>query len=911
MDRDAREIRVGGLTVLAEERRAFFGDAELNLTAREFDVLARLAERPGWVFSSDQLSDDDDIDSYASPFAVNVHVSHLRRKLTDVGAQADLIETVRGSGWRMKHLPVQGRGAAAPSLATFVGRETELDTLKSVASNCAGRIVVVLGEPGIGKTSLVEKALEELSPRFSLFRVVCDGNGSGDHWMWRQLIGDVERRSGVRVIDQLDGALLTRIFGDAVGSPSASPEGSDRALAYDAAGRYLETALGSLSRPAIAFVDDLQWADDASLKLLSFLSLRMAEIPVLLIACCRSSDARRRPPLRGVVEYASQRRDAALIALEGLPHPEVTELVRIELEAAEAEKIASDLWERTQGNPLFLRECLRALRASGGTAAAIDRVAASSVSGLVQRQVAELAPSVRELLLVAAVSGAEFDPELVVVAAGVTEKPAWIDEALDSGLVVATAGGARFRHALVRDALLEGLAPSEAQELQGKVARAMRGLPMDRDTRVFRLAHHYARAKSADRPDAIGFLIAAARVSSARMAFEDTIVQLTEALQLLSSLQLDIECVARTRSAILERRGAAHSSLHRWETARDDYSEAIRARPAGDLLAHARLNTRLGVACTWGRKRGDCSQAFATALGALDRVAERGGAWWRAWIEVRVQQVDAAYITGLPCDVVDVRAELETAVERYGTLEQRAKYYNALASEEYMQHRFVVTDDCLDAARAALKYADRSGSRYLRSVAVGILGSYLVQHGEFVEGEVRLREATDLCQRCEDFIGQQAALWFLSIGARLSGDVRRTETIVRELEQLTKEKVSLPEFTSGFKGQLAWVALRRGDLEGAARLSDEALAEWEVDPSCSQAVWIMAWPAISCALAKGDLERAVECAGLMIRSDQQALSDSLDSRGGEAVRLFREGKPEAAEALMRVLEAEALAFGYA
>ena len=98
---ESREHRLGDLTVVPEERRAFYRETEIALTSREFDILAALAARPGWVLSAVQLAEDDDPTRYASPFAVNVHVSHLRSKLADVGARG-LVVTVRGVGWKLQ-----------------------------------------------------------------------------------------------------------------------------------------------------------------------------------------------------------------------------------------------------------------------------------------------------------------------------------------------------------------------------------------------------------------------------------------------------------------------------------------------------------------------------------------------------------------------------------------------------------------------------------------------------------------------------------------------------------------------------------------------------------------------------------------------------------------------------------------
>lgn len=912
MPEESCEIRLGGLVVVPEERRAFFAGAEMALTGREYAILLQLASRPGWVFSAEQLAGDDPLRD-PSPLAVNVHVTHLRAKLARAGAAPSLIETVRGSGWRLRGALARERGAASTSLGSFVGRESELDVLRRSVESGSGRLAVVLGEPGIGKTSLVEKLLNEVAPHFEVFRVVCDGNGSGDHWLWRQALGEIERRTGVRMIDQLEGDLLVRLLGDStVSSGSPSPAlAADRALAYDAVGRYLEVALSGMSRPTLVFIDDLQWADDASLKLLSFLSGRLGQIPGAVVASCRSADASLRRPLSKIVEYASHRRDATLVTLDGLAACDVETLVRERLGDQDAEQTALSLWERTSGNALFVHEYLRVLSDSEDSVVESARLAAPSVCGLVRDQVTLFAESTQAILKLAAVAGVLFDPTVVLQASGLSEDTASFDTAVRANLIVPDGPMMRFRHALVRDALLEGLDVSELQRLHGDMATAMRSLLLDSETRVFRLAHHYARATSADRLNAVGYLIAAARLAAFRLAFEDALSHLQEALRLLESSGIERERGGRVRSAILERLGGAHAALQDWPAARRDYASAVNARPKADALAHARLNTRLGAACVYERRRGDCSHAFALAISALDEVPERAGAWWRAWIEVRLWQAEAAYVTDLPLGPKDVRTELGEPVQRYGTLEQKAKYFAALATEAYTRGRYTVTEECIEAQRAALEHAQRGGSHYLQAQMTGLLGSYLVQHGETGEGAVRLRESIDLSRRCGDVLGEEAALWFLSLGARADGDVRQVEMFAHELQELTvASRVGLLEFSSGAKGQQAWVALRRHQDGEAAELAEQALLEWQADPSCSQAVWVMAWPAVACALRTGDVVHAVECATLMTRSDQEVQKGDLDTRLGAAVALYRRGAEADAKALLHELETEAQEYGY-
>jgi predicted ATPase len=523
--------------------------------------LAALAAHPGWVYSAEQLAAAADPEGDASPFAVNVHISHLRSKLRNAGA-ADLIVTVRGAGWRL-HRPI-GDGLARPesrSRRQFVGRDAELRTLEEVVSGGTGRFGLVVGEPGVGKTTLIEHLLVSLAPRYEVVRAVCDGNGSGDHWLWRQLLGELERRTGKRITEQPGGHLVAQLLGTARGADDSLTSGADRRTAYAAMTRYLATVLPQHSRPVILFVDDLHWADDASLATLLHVLKRLADVPCCFLTACRAADARSRPALRPVMEFAAHRNSATLVSLSGLDVPEVAELVRAVLDTDDPE-LAERLEERTGGNPLFLHGYLRALGDAGVGADGLDQLATPSVSSLVNSEVAWLPEDTQRLLRFAAVAAAEFRPALVAEAAGLMSDSEGFDAAVDAGIVVPVGRGMLgFRHALVRDALLEDVPAAELESMHLSVAEALRRAPSLQGRRVFQLAHHYARAGASGRERAVGYLVAAARVSATRFAFEDAIRHLEEVDEILTSAPEDSERTRRVRAAVLERLGGARAAL--------------------------------------------------------------------------------------------------------------------------------------------------------------------------------------------------------------------------------------------------------------------------------------------------------------------------------------------------------------
>lgn len=886
--------------IVPRERQACFRDAELVLTPREFDVLENLASRPGWVFSAEQLVDDFDVTAYSSPFAVNVHVSHLRAKLTQAGAPDGFIETVRAAGWRIKRPLVVAAAAQAP----FVGREAESRQLKAALEQGSGRFAFVVGDPGIGKTTLVEHVLGSVAPRFEVFRAVCDGNGSGDHWLWRQIIFEVQRRTGVSPYGGGQGALLKCLLGSSAEVSDVSAEGADRTLAYRAVQCYLTDALSPQSRPSLIFVDDLQWADDASLKLFVYMLKRLEEIPIALVAASRQVEARTHTRLRDVAEFAGQRAGGLLVELGGLQASEIERLVEDRLGSDSPPSLAEELRNRTAGNPLYVREYLRALSETGGDAHGLERSIAPSISQLVTSQVASLPAASRQLLLTAAVAAAEFDPFLVAEAARLPVSG--FDSAIEAGIIIEHGRAQlRFGHDLVREALLESLSASRKNELHLAVAEAIRRSTIDPEHRIFLLAHHYSHAGVGARTDAAGFLISAARHSSSRFAFEDAVQHLRVALELLATTRLDPARASRVRAAILERLGGAHAALAETESATEAYRMALGARPRGDILARARILTKLGRTFTYSRQRGESFSAFSEALRCLETTSERDSAWWRAWIEVRLNEAEAAFVMDMPLPFHDLPSELGEVVERFGAAEQRAKYHCAVASRLCSTNRWRASEESVAEQRLAVACAMDGCSQYLIGNMIGYLGRMLIDVGQLEEAESVLRQSLDLAGNCADSLGEAAALFHLTTASRLAGDAKHTERRALKLRQLASERAGLPEFTSGAEAHLSWAALRKGDFRKAARLSERALAIWERDPATSEAVWMMAWPAVSCALERGDLKRAIECCALMTRRDQQALHGDLDVRLANCVSAYLAGDSAAAESHLRELEAEA------
>ncbi len=331
-----------------------------------------------------------------------------------------------------------------------------------------------------------------------------------------------------------------------------------------------------------------------------------------------------------------------------------------------------------------------------------------------------------------------------------------------------------------------------------------------------------------------GQCIASARRSVGAYEFELAVASLDEALEHVENSGLEALRRDRVCSAVLERRGAAYSALGRYADARSDYEQALARRPKADHRARARLHTRIAYTSLFARSRGAAEKALAQAMRELEQDACRDRGWWQAWIEIRIQRIQATCITDLPLCSGAAADDLRGAVESYGTAAQHAKYHLAVADMLFYEARWAATSECLAESRLGFEWALQSESMFLQSLATGELGSMLVYVGEYHEAEIRLQQTIDFARRCRDTVGPHAATMFLSLAARLQGDVRRAEHFALEL----RSTAGRAGFAAGVRVHLAGATgvgrtppPRHGSRRAVERAGDRVLAARPIDVS--------------------------------------------------------------------------------
>ncbi len=489
----------------------------------------------------------------------------------------------------------------------FVGREHEVDELREVLDgSMAGRgsLIMLVGEPGIGKT----RTSEELATYARLRGAKVhwgrcrEGDGAPAYWPWVQVI-----RSYVREADPVAlawemgsaGPEIARIvpevaerFGDGVGETALDPQ-EERFRLFDAVSSFLTGA--ARSRPLVLILDDLHWADESSLLLLQFLARELSDSGLLVLGTYRDVELGRHHPLAKVLAELAGAGTGRRIALRGLDRDEVTRFIEMTAGVGAPDGLADVVYEQTEGNPFFVSEVVRLLVTEGrlqesgtdGWELAIPQ----GVRDVVGRRLDRLSDDANHVLGVAAAAGRTFDADTL---AAVTDRDgdeivALLAEAEASQLIRPWEPDRwAFSHALVRETLYAELPAARRTQLHARIGEALeQALGADPGDRLGELAQHFLEAAQAGDPaKAVAYATRAAARAAERFAHEDAANYCERALEAmdLGDVGGDVE-----RCALLLDLGDSQAKAGRFDAARPAYERAAElARKLGDAEALGR-----------------------------------------------------------------------------------------------------------------------------------------------------------------------------------------------------------------------------------------------------------------------------------------------------------------------------------
>ncbi|HKP20088.1 MAG TPA: AAA family ATPase [Thermoleophilaceae bacterium] len=512
----------------------------------------------------------------------------------------------------------------------FVGRSRDLDVLRGLmteATTGGGRVALLAGEPGSGKSRLVrELAQEAAADGVVVLYGACDAVVRVPYGPFVTALEQLVRATEpdlLRADLGPGGGELTRILPDLaerVGelpAPLAGDPDTERHRLHSAIADLLVSV--TARQPILMAIEDIHWADRSTLLLLRRLAGSAANARMLVLATLRDTDGEIPGELSETLIDLRRTEGVERLTLGGLSEEEVAEFVRRAgddgPETAVGER-AHEISELTDGNAFLMTELWRTLTETG------TLESPESVRDVVSQRLSRLSPSTTEVLEVAGVAGPEFTLDLVRRAAALDERALLeaLDEGVRSGMIEEVPGvglAYRFTHELVRRALYDGLRSLRRAELHLRVgsvleedlgAAPVRGLAD--------VAHHLAAAGAlGDTERAIEYSLGAARAAMGALAFEQAAVHFRTALGLGVGS-------ASERAEIQLELGRASHSAGSWADAVEAFAAAAEiARATGDVEMLARAAIGLEDAA-WGEGR-----AHRAALDLLEEAsAVLGGA---------------------------------------------------------------------------------------------------------------------------------------------------------------------------------------------------------------------------------------------------------------------------------------------
>ena len=531
----------------------------------------------------------------------------------------------------------------------YVGRETEraeLEARLGEAIRGRGSLMLLGGEPGVGKTRLAEQILDAGSRHrcLPLTGRCYEIEGAGPFIPFVEVLEQAAERLPERELrDVLGDAApevarllpdLRRRFPD-ISPPLEMPPEQQRRFLFKSVVDCFERA--GRARSLVVLLDDLQWADESTLLLLQHLAPQLDKMPVLVLGTYRDVELDLQRPFAQVLETLTRQRLAKRINVRRLPEAGVHDILVALGGPAPPPALVASIYEETEGNPFFVEEVFHHLSEEGvpfadGDASAWradfevdDLQVPEGVRLVLARRLERVGEETQRVLTSAAVVGRSFSLPLLEALGDVTGDTLLtaLEEAEAAHLIVAVPGREprwEFSHALIRQTLVGTLSLPRRQQLHRRIAEGIEATTGDAlETRTAELAHHLYQAGTAvDASKTVRVLQRAAAQVHGQGAFDEALTLLDNALPLVP------ETEQAGRAALLLARGGALQSLAQSERALADLEQAGKLFEAlGDVEGTGQSCWAFAYLAAW---RADNTRAISGARRGLAMVGEQPSA---------------------------------------------------------------------------------------------------------------------------------------------------------------------------------------------------------------------------------------------------------------------------------------------
>jgi hypothetical protein len=686
--------------------------------------------------------------------------------------------------------------------------------------------VLVSGEAGVGKTSLVQAVTAAAADQGAQtsWGTCVDVDGAPGHWPWAQVLSRLVRAIGADQARQLAGddaavlATLVPSLGDA-----SHGEATNRArlLLLDATTRFLDAL--AADRPLVLVLDDLQWADESSLALFDFVARAPQRSRVLLIGAYRHDELKpsARERLSELISHNPH------LHLQGLDADAVHELVERLLGGPADRSMTGAIHRRTGGHPFFVREiALLSDHAAGN----VEQVP-SAVRDVIDRRIERLPGTTREALQVAAVIGTEMLTDVVARALSVSTLTveAAARDAVEAGVLEQTGDGLQFTHDLLRATILDRLdAPRRialhqaiGSALEERMARAGHVAPAE-------LARHFIAAIPLDGPDrAVRWALAASAADCAALAFHEAAAHLRRLRGAIADAAVDLADdqlfdILMAEADALSRAGTTLEARGLLRAARD---VAVRANEPDKAARVALATAQLGA--QFASRRDEILAELEAALGAVAGTDT-----------VREAQLTAALARELQHSVPEDRPRAGPLSERALELGRRAGSPATLAACLLARHDVLWTQGAegerAEIAREIAAVARAAGDHERHAEGLLLLANALLERGS-----PAFETALDACLAILDRLAQPRHRYVAETRRACVALLRgRLDEAAERVERaaLLGDRIREPDTGNVRMSQRLEIVRARGQPDELRAFAADAVGHWTGAPIHAHAV---------------------------------------------------------------------------
>ncbi len=780
--------------------------------------------------------------------------------------------------------PPEPEWATLPGLdLPLIGREETWKKLeKAYGRFRGGGVIFISGEPGVGKSRLMQEfataqdgftltgnnaAGSQTAPYAPLAQALRQALSLPARWRHCQPIWLAE---AARLLPE-----LAAHFPDLPAAVAVAPDEAQARLFEALTQLFCSLATDS---PLLLCLDDVHWADEATLGWLQYVTKRLQGSQICLIATYRSQEAAPLGDWRRALGRANLMAD---VVLDGLTTAAVTRLlVQTGAEVAEPDRLAVRIRTATGGNAFFVLEIVRELLQTNQLAnPPADLPLPATVREAVLRRAGRLSPLAQQILEITAVLSPLLTFPIInrVAGRGDMEVAASMEELITHQLLAPDADQVRFQHDLARETVYQNISAWRRRLLHRRAGEALTTLPGQETAGLAgAIAVHWETAGESQQ--AIDFYRQAAAAAQSLHAHQEAANHLRRAIKLATEGGGETTLLAQLHEALVDSLTIAGE----FPAAEAAYRTALNLTPGDVPLLLAELERKLAATLPSQRREQEAETVYRAALARLDKTPPTAVAhrWQSTQLNILLGLLDALYFQLRPEAMAELNEQTRALLDAVGTAAQKSRFYSRLDQMNFLQNRYRVLPDNIALAETTLAYAQESGDIRLIARQQFHQGFDLLWHGDWDEADAPLLRALGTAQDLGDFWLQDQCLAYLTILYRLRDDTVQVEAQLPRLVEVA-HSVGYPNYIGVAQANAAWLAYRAGEWRQAQAQAEAAVASWADGTYPFR--WLAYWLLLALALAQNRLADAVDSARAMIDVNQQKLPDKMDDLLGTAV----------------------------